>query len=177
MRLHCSKRSWNSFSCLQIKQLKLSGTVKDVKHCKIISTCSPIEFLSGLRRQELPSPLPSPSSHHFWDQPGLNLQHHCHSTLHYHDFWTLVTKLARILCSSPEIVLSQCRDLQLGSHFFFSAPAPSKQQPVSCLIPSHLQTVAEFWAAHSSLQDPPYFSFMPAFLLPSRSSTYFFFSF
>ena len=90
---------------------------------------------------------------------------------------TLGTELARILCSSPEIVLSQCRDLQLGFHFFFLAPVPSKQQSVSPLIPSHLQTVAELWAAHSSLQDPLYFSFIPAFLLPSRSFTFFFFFF
>lgn len=138
-----------------------------------------VNWLAPCQAQVSPSPPPSPSSYHFWVQPGLNLQHHCCSTFHYHDFQTLVTKLARILCSSPEIVLSQCRDLQLGSHFFFLAPVPSKQQPVSCLIRSHLQTVAylsfEFSAAHSSLQDPLYFSFIPAFLLPSRSFTFFFF--
>ena len=121
-----------------------------------------------------PSPLPSPSSCHFWDQPGLNLQHHCHSTFHYRDFQTLGTELAQVLGASPEIVLSQCCDLRLGSRLFFLAPASSKQQSVSPLIPSHLQTIAELWAAHSSLQDPLYFSFIPAFLLPSRSFTFFF---
>ena len=51
-------------------------------------------------------PSPSPSSYHFRDQPGSNLQHHCHSTFHHHHFKTLVTELASLLCSSPEIVLT-----------------------------------------------------------------------
>lgn len=127
-----------------------------------------VNWLAPSQAQVSLLPLLPPHLHTISEiQPGLNLQHHCRSTFHYHDFQTLVTKLARILCSSPEIVLSQCRDLQLGSHFFFLAPVPSKQQPVSCLILSHLQTVAylsfEFSAAHSSLQDLLYFSFHPCF--------------
>lgn len=56
--------------------------------------------------QVSPSPPPPPCSYHFWDQPGSNLQRHCHSTFHHHHFKTLVTELASLLCSSSEIVLT-----------------------------------------------------------------------